>query len=162
MYVTCTIIQAQSQRSRLQGQHICHLCVASGLTTQRKKKERKFKFDIRVIHRQCILRYHIEINDQRSVKVTTVLSRIYTKATCSRQQVARISNVLPLPETCCLYLGNIITVHLCLTVDLQPFVSSNRWATNWVRECLLVTFATNHTFDRLSPSVRVHIYPWND
>ena len=38
--------------------------------------------------------------------------------------------------TCCLYLGNVIIIHLCHAVDLYiPFVSSNRRATNWQQFC---------------------------
>jgi len=47
------------------------------------------------------------------------------RATCCRQQA-----------TCCLYLGNIIRLlFIYVTVDLYPFVSSNRRATNWQRFC---------------------------
>jgi len=57
--------------------------------------------------------------------------RIHTTDSCRRIQVAR-------PGTCRLYLGDIITVlFIYVTVDLYPFLSSNRRATNWRQFCRL-------------------------
>jgi len=60
------------------------------------------------------------------------------RATCIRIHICRRTHVagykLFVRDTCGLYLGDIIILLIYVTVDLYPFVSNNRRATNWWRQ----------------------------
>jgi len=80
-----------------------------------------------------------------NVLLFTVLCPVYTGTNVARKHVSRTSNLYPdtyvdgykllVQDTCRLYLGDIITMFIYVTVDLYPFVSSNKQATNWRKFC---------------------------
>jgi len=67
------------------------------------------------------------------------LSRVYTRATCSLQHVARTGNMLLVRATCCLYLGNIINIHSILLTATSNMLSGNMlpWCKRSIRQILL-------------------------
>ena len=90
---------------------------------------------------------------------TAVLIPRLHQDTCRPDTCILTSNLYPdvdgykllVRDTCWLYLGDIITTFIYVTVDLYPFVSSNRRATNWRQFCrrYMTTATSGHTWIQL-------------